>query len=90
MYKTTFLGVLEAEKLQKHKCTLFSETPCTKFLKSAIIDLYTDLEAEIAIASNSQFPTHQAFTVVDDETSERIESHHQLEIEPRNIPRQHD
>ena len=28
MYKTTFLGVLEAEKLQKHKCTLFSETPC--------------------------------------------------------------
>ena len=30
MYKTTFLGVLEAEKLQKHKCTLFSETPCSK------------------------------------------------------------
>ena len=30
MYKTTFLGVLEAEKLQKHKCTLFSETPCIK------------------------------------------------------------
>ena len=29
MYKTTFLGVLEAEKLQKHKCTLFSETPCS-------------------------------------------------------------
>ena len=29
MYKTTFLGILEAEKLQKHKCTLFSETPCS-------------------------------------------------------------
>ena len=28
MYKTVFPGVLEAEKLQKHKCTLFSETPC--------------------------------------------------------------
>ena len=26
--QTTFLGVVEAKKLQKYKCTLFSETPC--------------------------------------------------------------
>ena len=29
MYKTTFLVHLEAEKLQKTKCTPFSETPCS-------------------------------------------------------------
>ena len=27
MYKITFLGLLEAKKYQKTKCTLFSETP---------------------------------------------------------------
>ena len=46
MYKTTFLGVLEAEKLQKHKCTLFSETPCTQHTSDMDVSKIKDNVAE--------------------------------------------
>ena len=37
-----------------------------QFFKTAIRDLYTNLEAEVSIISSSQLPTHQAFTAAHD------------------------
>ena len=65
MYKTTFLGVLEAEKLQKHKCTLFSETPCTHGQKYGIFLQNPTAGLQTYLARGAQVPQQFAALLQD-------------------------